>query len=84
MSMRNLSQPDRGATALTIALVMVVIMGIAAVVLDGGNAFGEKRQAQSGVDFASLAAIVAATGPNPADAGGSSGSRCSKPTGQES
>lgn len=60
---------DRGATAIVVALVMVLLMGIAAVALDGGRAFSEKRQAQSGVDFASLAAIVAATGANPANAG---------------
>jgi len=60
---------DRGATAITVALVMVLLMGIAAVALDGGRAFSEKRQAQAGVDFASLAALAKATGPNPEDAG---------------
>lgn len=51
---------DSGATAVIIALVMVVLMGIAAVALDGGRAFSEKRQAQAGVDFGSLAALQAA------------------------
>lgn len=60
---------ERGATALTVAMVMVLLMGVAAVVLDGGRGFNERRQAQSGVDFASLAALVAATGANPSDAG---------------
>lgn len=68
-AMTRLKGDDRGATALIIALVMVLIMGIAAVVIDGGFAFSEKRQAQSGVDFASLAALTAATGTNPEDAG---------------
>ena len=68
-TMRAEVRSDRGASAILIAMVMVVIMGIAAVVLDGGNAFGEKRQAQSGVDFASLAALAAATGGSPEDAG---------------
>lgn len=75
-TMSWLTNDDRGATALVIAMVMVLLMGIAAVVLDGGNAFGEKRQAQSGVDFASLAALQAAvscpspcTIPEAADAG---------------
>lgn len=67
--MNGLRGDDRGATALIIALVMVLIMGIAAVVIDGGFAFSEKRQAQSGVDFASLAALTAATGANPENAG---------------
>ncbi|HZD23638.1 MAG TPA: TadE/TadG family type IV pilus assembly protein [Acidimicrobiia bacterium] len=60
---------DRGATALTVALVMVVLMGIAAVAIDGGLGFNERRQAQGGVDFASLAALQESVGPNPADAG---------------
>lgn len=48
---------DRGASALLIAGAMVLIMGLAAVVIDGGFGFSERRQAQSGVDFASLGAL---------------------------
>jgi hypothetical protein len=66
---RAVIQGERGATALLIALVMVLLMGVAAVVIDGGFGFSEKRQAQSGVDFAALAALQASTGANPADAG---------------
>lgn len=60
---------DRGASAILVAFSMILLMGIAAVVIDGGFGMGEKRQAQSGVDFASLAALAAATGANPEDAG---------------
>ena len=60
---------ERGASAVIIAMTMVLIMGFAAVVIDGGRALSEKRQAQSGVDFASLAALQSATGANPEDAG---------------
>jgi len=71
MSIDFRGHDDRGATALMVAMTMVLIMGIAAVALDGGRAFSEQRQAQSGVDFASLAAVTAATGSNPEDAGAS-------------
>lgn len=48
---------DRGASALLIAGAMVLIMGLAAVVIDGGLGFSERRQAQSGVDFGALGAL---------------------------
>jgi hypothetical protein len=66
---RRLKDSDRGATAVLVAFAMVLLMGIAAVVIDGGFAFNERRQAQAGVDFASLAALAAATGSTPANAG---------------
>lgn len=67
--MRRLSRGERGATAVFVAVVMVFLMGIAAVVLDGGRGYSERRQAQGGVDFASLASLQASTGASPADAG---------------
>ena len=60
MSMSSAEERERGATALIVAMVMVVIMGIAAIVIDGGFGFNERRQAQGGVDFASLAALQSA------------------------
>jgi hypothetical protein len=48
---------------------MVLLMGVAAVVIDGGMGFSERRQAQAAVDFASLAALHASIGANPEDAG---------------
>lgn len=60
---------QRGAAAVLVASSLLLMMGLAAIVVDVGNAFGERRQAQSGVDFAALAALTAATGPNPVNAG---------------
>ena len=59
---------ERGASAVIIAMTMVLIMGVAAVVIDGGRGISERRQAQSAVDFASLASLLAAVGPTPAAA----------------
>ena len=56
----KLYEGDAGASALLVASVMVLLMGLAAVVLDGGFGFSERRQAQSAVDFGSLAALQAA------------------------
>lgn len=58
---KKLTESDRGATALLIASSMVLIMGIAAIVIDGGFGYSERRQAQAGVDFGALAALQAAT-----------------------
>lgn len=72
MSVKDFDRPlrdEKGATAVIAAIVMVFLMGIAAVVLDGGRGFNERRQAQGGVDFAALAALQASVGANPADAG---------------
>jgi len=48
---------DRGATALLVALAMVVLMGFAAVAVDSGLGFDERRQQQSAADVGALAAI---------------------------
>ena len=48
---------DRGAALILITASLLVLMGIAAIVVDGGTGFSERRQAQSGVDFAALAAL---------------------------
>lgn len=61
--------PDRGASAVFIGITMLFLIGLSAVVIDGGIALSERRQAQSGVDFASLAALQAAVGVTPEDAG---------------
>ncbi len=48
---------DRGATALLVALAMVMLMGFAAVAVDSGLGFDERRQQQSAADVGALAAI---------------------------
>lgn len=68
MSMRNGLKDERGASAILIALTMILIMGVAAVVIDGGFAFSERRQAQAAVDFGALAALHTSVGPTTAAA----------------
>lgn len=60
---------DGGVSAILVAASLIMLMGMAAIVVDLGNAFGERRQAQSAVDFAALAALTSAVGPNPENAG---------------
>ncbi len=48
---------ERGSALILVAASLLVLMGFAAIVVDGGMGFSERRQAQSGVDFASLAAL---------------------------
>ncbi len=69
MSVTDERSGERGASALLIAISMLLLMGVAAVVIDAGFGFNERRQAQAGVDFASLAALNASIGANPEDAG---------------
>jgi hypothetical protein len=47
---------EEGATAITVALMLLVIFGIGALVLDAGNLFWERRQLQNAADAAALAA----------------------------
>ncbi|MDH4118663.1 MAG: pilus assembly protein TadG-related protein [Acidimicrobiia bacterium] len=61
MSVRRLFRGERGASAVIIAGSLVLLMGVAAVALDGGQVFSERRQAQTGVDFAAMAALQSAT-----------------------
>ncbi len=50
-------QDQRGASALFIAIGMVLFLGMAAMAVDVGSGFAERRQAQSAADFASLSAV---------------------------
>ena len=50
--------PDKGASAVLIALAMVVLLGFAALALDAlGMGTNERRQAQSAADVGALAAV---------------------------
>jgi hypothetical protein len=64
-------EQETGATALIVAMVMVVIAGIAALTVDIGLAMNERRQDQAAADVGSLAALQFAQ-PDP----GCSGSGC--------
>lgn len=54
MSVRGL-RSEEGATAIVIAMTMLVILGMLAVAVDIGFGFNERRQDQTGADAAALA-----------------------------
>ena len=51
------ARSESGATALLIAISMVVLMGFAAVAVDSGILFSDRRQQQSAADGGALAAV---------------------------
>lgn len=56
---------DRGASAVVIAISMVLLLGLVALAIDGGLGFNERRQAQSGADFGALSAALLSSFPDP-------------------
>lgn len=57
--MRSMSsRGDRGATAITLAITMIVIMGMAAIAIDLGLGFNERRLDQTGADTSVMAGAV--------------------------
>ena len=56
--MSMIRNDDRGASAITIALMMVLFMGIAAVAIDLGLGFNERRVDQTGADTGVMAGAV--------------------------
>jgi hypothetical protein len=60
---------EQGQALIVIALALVGLIGIAGLVIDGGNAFQDKQQAQNAADAAALASAHARlTGGNMVDA----------------
>jgi hypothetical protein len=49
---------DRGATAITVAITMVLLMGMAAIAIDLGLGFNERRLDQTGADTGVMAGAV--------------------------
>lgn len=49
---------DRGATAITTAISMIVIMGMVAIAIDLGLGFNERRQDQTAADLSVMAAAT--------------------------
>src|SRR6187401_1591057 len=49
------TQRDEGAVMVWVALMMVVLLGAGAIVIDIGALYAEKRQLQNGADAAALA-----------------------------
>jgi hypothetical protein len=55
------SQPRRGAVAAQAAVCLAALLGVAALALDGGTLYTERRHAQATADAAALAAAVELT-----------------------
>lgn len=49
------AQDERGATAITIAILLTVLLGMGAIVIDVGAIYQERRELQNGADAAALA-----------------------------
>lgn len=63
--MKRVTRDDRGAAALLVAAGMILFMGMAALAIDLGFAFNERRQDQSAVDAGVMAgALDAVNGPD--------------------
>jgi hypothetical protein len=56
---RDERQPERGQAIVLFALLLVVVLGAAGILVDGGMAWANRRQAQAAADFAALAAAKA-------------------------
>ena len=67
--MRARETAERGATAITVAISLLVLMGFAALAMDGGIGFDDRRGTQNASDNAALAAAWEACNPRttPAD-----------------
>jgi hypothetical protein len=57
--MKKGSSTQRGQALILIALAMVGLVGFAALAIDGGNIFSDRRHAQNAADTAALAAALA-------------------------
>ncbi|MEA2001698.1 MAG: hypothetical protein U9N84_07415 [Actinomycetota bacterium] len=58
MSIRRLSTDEEGTTIVLVAMVLVVLMGFAAIAIDGAAAWALRRQDQSGADTGAIAAAL--------------------------
>lgn len=57
--MSNTARYERGQVLVLVVLGMVALMGITALVVDGGNVFLDRRQAQNAADSAAMASALA-------------------------
>ncbi|WP_427174690.1 pilus assembly protein TadG-related protein [Arthrobacter sp. 92] len=64
--MRSRNDGESGAVAIIVALVLVVLLGFAAMAVDAGMLYAEKAQVQNGSDAAALA-VAQKCAANPAD-----------------
>lgn len=67
MSMNvDLHEKDRGASAVIIAMSLLVLIGFAAIAIDLANGFNERRQDQTAADVGVMAGAIETLGPNTA------------------
>lgn len=57
--MKRIHQDDRGAVLIIVAIAMLLVLGVAALSVDGGRGLNEERDSQNAADQASLAAAWA-------------------------
>ncbi|MGH8927912.1 MAG: pilus assembly protein TadG-related protein, partial [Acidimicrobiia bacterium] len=55
--MSSVPPSERGATAIVVAISLILLIGMAALAVDMGGAFDDRRQQQSAADVGSLAAV---------------------------
>lgn len=65
----NLIKSERGATAIIVAMSLLLLMGFAAIAVDSGILFSDRRQQQSAADSGALAAIQFAQTGKPSSIG---------------
>lgn len=63
-TMKDRERAERGATAITVAISLLVLMGFAALAMDGGLGFDDRRGTQNAADNAALAAAWEACNPS--------------------
>lgn len=61
---RDVRSAERGAVAITVAITLLVLMGFAALAMDGGLGFDDRRGTQNAADNAALAAAWEACNPS--------------------
>ena len=59
MSNRRTVRDERGVTTVIVAISLIALIGIAALAIDGGNAFFTRRTTQNAADTAALAGAEA-------------------------
>lgn len=54
---RKFVRDDEGATAMVVAVMILVLLGVGALTVDAGALYAERRQMQTGADAAALAGV---------------------------
>jgi len=55
---RQISRDDSGAVAIVVAVVLVILFGLGAIVIDAGALYSHRRQIQSAADASALAGVL--------------------------